>query len=135
GPREGGVLVLSPLQEALVVEEQGTRERVAQVGGERRGLVSRPGRAQGGLEVGRLVGPVEEAQEGNEGRRADQHALRVAQGVANEEARVLGIGRGPEVEAPAERRERAHAPSLHWPRRRTPLTVASARNTIESWPP
>ena len=89
GAGKGGVLVVAALQEALVVEEQGAGERVAQVGGEGRRLVAGPVGAQGRLEIRRLVGAVEEAQERHEGRRTHEHALRVAQGIADEQARMV----------------------------------------------
>ena len=134
-PGKGGVLVVAALQEVLVVEEQGAGERVAQVSGEGGRLVAGPLGTQGRLEIRGLVGAVEEAQERHEGRRTHEHALGVAQGIADEKARMVCVGRRHEVEAASERRERAHGPVYRGVGTAPPLTEGPPRNTIEPWPP
>ena len=121
-PRRAGerrVLLLAAKREALVLEEARARQRGGEVGGQGLRLLPRPSRPQGRLERVRLVLAVEEAQEGHERRRAHEHPLRVAEGVANEQPGVCLVRRRQEVQAPAERWQSAHPPMV--PARRGPV--------------
>ena len=126
GAREGGVFQLATRGEGRVVQEARPRQRVGEVGGQPTRLVACPALAQSRLEGARLVGAVEEPQEGDQRRRAHEHALGVAQRVADEQTGVLLVRRRHQVQGTAKRGQGTHRANGTWGGTSDPL--------LDTWP-
>ena len=103
GGDEGGLSRRLASSERLVFQESGAPQGVREVAQQGKDVVLSGQLHERRLEIELVVIAVEEGEERHERRRDDQDLVAVEQGVANQEPRPVGDGRGHEIESGPER--------------------------------